>query len=128
MMGLSRSAAGVRIGAGISSGGEYMVLGVGDEDVEDDESELCPRMRDINVAAVWRRLAKLVKDLKIASWTSRFGSLCNLLLLEVLIGAALAQQNMGSEYDMFVDGGFGSGSGGLTMPEKEFWNCKEGFI
>ena len=118
-MGLLRSALGVKIGAGISCDSEYMVLGVGDEEVENDESELCPRMRDINVAAVWRRLAKLVKDLKMASWTSRFGSLCNLLLLEVLIGAALTQQNMDSECDMFIDGGFGSSSGGLMTPEKE---------
>ena len=112
MIGLFRSASGVRIGAEISCGSEYMVLGVGDEDVKDDESELCPRMRDINVAAVWRRLAKLVKDLKMASWTSRFGSLCSLLLLEVLIGTALTQQNIDSECDMLIDSGFGSGSGG----------------
>ena len=51
-----------------------MMLEVGYGDAEDDESALCPRMRDINVAAVWRRLAKSMKDLKMASWTSRFGS------------------------------------------------------
>lgn len=59
-----------------------------------------PRIRTINVAAVCRRYAKFMKELNIASWISRFGSLCNFVLLGVLIDTALAQQNRGSGNDM----------------------------
>lgn len=98
VMGLFRSTSGVRIGAGISCGGEHIVLG--DDCVDSPESE--PWMSDIRVAAVWRRYAKFMKDLKIASWISRFGSLYSLVLFEALSGTALAQQNIGSKYDILL--------------------------
>jgi len=129
-MGLFRSASGVRTGAGVSCGGEYIELSVGDDDVEDDGLELGPRMRAINVAAVWRRHAKFMKDLKIASWTSRFESLCSLVLFEVLIGTALAQQNIDSEYDIFIAGGLEVvlEAGALMMLEKKFGVAESSFF
>ena len=97
VMGLFRSASGVRIGARISCGGEYIVFG-DDDGVDGPESE--PWMSDISVAALWRRYAKYMKDLKIASWTSRLGSLCSLVLFDALSGTAVAQQNIRSGYDI----------------------------
>lgn len=71
MMGLFLSASGVRTGHGC--GGEIRVLGDGEGGADSPESE--PRMSDINVADVCLRNAKLKKDLNIALWISRFGSL-----------------------------------------------------
>lgn len=46
--------------------------------------------------ARWRRIAKSRNDLNIASWSSRFGSLCGLVSADVLIGTAAEQQKMGA--------------------------------
>ena len=69
--------------------------------VEAFESD--PRINDISVAAVCRRHAKFMKEMKIASCISRLGSLCSFLLFGGLTGAALAQQNTGSEDDILDD-------------------------
>jgi hypothetical protein len=117
VMGLFRSTSGVRIGADISCGGEVMLLDdddvdkddvndddVNDDDVDDDDvdgPESRPRMSAINVAAVCRLYAKFKKELRMASWISRLGSLCS-FVFEVLTRAALTQQNIGSENDMIL--------------------------
>lgn len=52
VIGLFRSASGVKFGASISGGGEYTVFESGDEDAEDDGVQFGPRMRDISFATV----------------------------------------------------------------------------
>lgn len=60
-----------------------------------DEVGVLPRMSASKAAECCRRTAKARNERKMASWTSRLGSLCSRTWFERLTGAAEAQQRIG---------------------------------
>lgn len=75
-----------KTGAGCGCG---MLFSVGGED-----SGSKPMIREIRSVACWRRTAKARKLRKMASWRSRFGSLCSFMWDESWTGTAEPQQKM----------------------------------
>lgn len=118
MRGLFFSASNVKIGAGVNC----RIRGAGGGGVADvggislsglampvmrarrraDSCFLCLAASSMESASSWRRTAKAMNDRKIASWISRFGSLCNFTLPGVGAGPAALQQKILCEKDAII--------------------------